>query len=322
MIVGVGALGCVSADLLARAGVGTITLVDRDLVEVSNLHRQTLYTQADAEAHTPKAVAAKARLEAVNPEITVHAHIADFSAANAEDLLEHGWALPDVLIDGSDNFETRYLINDLAVKDGIPYVYGGAIGTAGSTAVFVGPGGSRPCLRCVFKDPPAPGSQPTCESAGVLGPVSAIVGAAQAGEAIKILSGDAGSVSSTMLRFDLWRNERVRVDLSGAKSSECPCCGSGSFEFLESESVPPTVLCGRNAVQIAPVSGVRIDLDRVRETLAHGADVDRKPYMVRAGVEHSGQRLELTCFEDGRAIVEGTDDPGLARSVYDRYIGS
>ena len=197
MIVGVGALGCVSADLLARAGVGTITLVDRDLVEVSNLHRQTLYTQADAEAHTPKAVAAKARLEAVNPEITVHAHIADFSAANAEDLLEHGWALPDVLIDGSDNFETRYLINDLAVKDGIPYVYGGAIGTAGSTAVFVGPGGSRPCLRCVFKDPPAPGSQPTCESAGVLGPVSAIVGAAQAGEAIKILSGDAGRRPST-----------------------------------------------------------------------------------------------------------------------------
>jgi len=258
-IVGVGALGCVSADLLVRAGVGTVTIIDRDLVEFSNLHRQPLFCEADAVEKKPKAVAARERLVAVNSEVTVVAHIADFHSGNALGLIGAD-GLPDVLVDGTDNFETRFLINDCAVKLGIPYVYGGAISTRGSAAVFRSESG--PCLRCIQPSPPKPGTQPTCESAGVVGAVSSIIGSYQAAEAMKILMGHDDRVMGSMLSFDLWEGSRSRIDLSGAKDAECVCCGLGRFEFLDAKGGEPQALCGQNAVQVMGSSGM-IDLGRL-----------------------------------------------------------
>lgn len=312
-IVGVGALGCVSADLLVRAGVGTVTIIDRDLVEISNLHRQPLFCEADAIAKKPKAVAAKQRLGAVNSEVTVHAHIADFNAGNALELIGR----PDVLIDGTDNFETRFLINDCSVKLGVPYVYGGAISTRGSAAVFI-PSGGGPCLRCIQPNPPKAGTQPTCESAGVIGAVSSIIASYQAAEAMKILLGQRERVMGSMLSFDLWEGSRSRIDLSSAKDAECPCCGAGKFAFLEAIGTEPQALCGQNAVQVSGMGGM-IDLRRLGGSL-EGFDV--KDYMIRGMVEHGGEAYELTCFADGRAIVDGTSDLGIARAVYSRYIGT
>lgn len=314
MIVGVGALGCVSTDLLVRAGVGTVTIVDRDLVEISNLHRQGLYCEADAIEKKPKAVAARDRLRAVNSDVKVRAHIADFTSENALSLIEDG-EVPDVLIDGTDNFETRYLINDCSVKLGVPYVYGGAIATQGSAAVFIPRHG--PCLRCVQPNPPKPGTQATCESAGVVGAVSSIIGSYQAAEAMKVLMGQKDRVMGSMLSFDLWEGQRSRVDLSDAKDPECPCCVKGEFEFLQARGAPPQVLCGQRAVQVSGGSTM-IDLVRLGAGL-EGFEV--KEYMIRGKVEHGGEAFELTCFADGRAIVDGTDDVGVARAVYSRYIG-
>ncbi len=320
LIVGVGALGCVSADLLTRAGVGQLTIIDRDLVERTNLHRQPLFTDQDAIERIPKAIAAKARLNAANPDVTIHAHIADFSPSNAEDLIEHTWDLPGVLIDGTDNFETRYLINDCAVKLGIPYIYGGAIASAGSVAAFLPSDG--PCLRCLHPDPPAPGSQPTCETAGVVNAVSSLVASAQAAEALKVLMGQTDKVLRSMLHFDLWEGTRTRIDLTNARDPSCVCCTQKRFEFLDTPSREPQALCGRNAVQIAPGTTTTIDLTRLASTMGSATDVQIMEYMVRAPIDHAGQILELTCFADGRAIIEGTCDPAVARSVYARYIGS
>ncbi len=314
-IVGVGALGCVSADLLVRAGVGKVTIIDRDIVEMSNLHRQPLFCEADAKAKKPKAIAAQERLKSVNSEIEIWAHIADFHSGNALELIgKHGG--PDVLIDGTDNFETRFLINDCAVKLGIPYVYGGAIATRGSAAVFRPNDG--PCLRCIQPEPPQAGTQPTCESAGVIGAVSSIIASYQAAEAMKILMGQNDRVMGSMLNFDLWEGSRTRVDLSEAKDAECACCGLGRFDFLDAVGMEPQALCGQNAVQVAGSSGM-IDLGRLGAAL-EGFEV--KEYLIRGIVEHGGEAYELTCFADGRAIVGGTVDFGVARAIYSRYIGS
>ncbi len=324
-IVGVGALGCVSADLLVRAGVGTVTIIDRDLVEMSNLHRQPLFCEADAVAKKPKAMAAKDRLNAVNSEVAVHAHIADFSSGNALELIGCN-GKPDVLIDGTDNFETRFLINDCSVKLGVAYVYGGAISTQGSAAVFTPGGGGEggPCLRCIQPSPPRAGTQPTCESAGVLAPVSSIIASYQAAEAMKILFGHDERVMGSMLSFDLWEGTRSRIELSSAKDPECACCGLGRFEFLEAGRGEPQALCGQNAVQVSG-GGEMIDLRRLGGAL-EGVEgfggFEVKEYMIRGMVEHGGERFELTCFADGRAIVDGTVDLGVARAIYSRYIGS
>ncbi|MFK7759337.1 MAG: ThiF family adenylyltransferase [Phycisphaerales bacterium] len=330
-IIGVGALGCVSADLLVRAGVGRVTIIDRDLVELSNLHRQPLFDEQDALDRVPKALAAQARLLSVNSEVVVEAHIADFGADNALELLSGSGSgsasgsgsggFPDVLIDGTDNFQTRYLINDCAVKLGIPYVYGGAISTQGSAAVFVL--GDGACLRCLHPDAPLPGTQPTCESAGVVGAVSSIIASYQAAEAMKVLMGQKDRVMRSMLSFDLWEGTRTRLDLSAAKDPGCPCCGSeGSFEFLELQGAPPAALCGRQAVQVNPPTGGMIDMQRLGASLSEVGGFDVRDFMIRGMVEHGGQDFELTCFADGRAIVDGTDDPAVARAVYARYIGS
>ncbi|MEL6739957.1 MAG: ThiF family adenylyltransferase [Planctomycetota bacterium] len=322
VIVGVGGLGCPAADALARAGVARITLIDRDLVDETNLHRQVLYTDADAGEHTPKAVAAAARLHAVNPGVRALPVIADVTSANAESLIMGGaFGPPDVLVDGLDGFETRLLINDVAVKHGVALVYGGAVATRGAHGLLVAPaldGLPRACLRCVLGDVPPAGSQPTCDTAGVLGPLVAIVGSQQAAEVLRLLA--LRRPSRELVSFDLLAATRGAVDLAGAHDPACPCCVRRAFRFLDAP--PPAAspgLCGREAVQIeAPRAGEPPDLDAVARSWAGLGSVRSTPMMARLRLEQS---TVLTLFADGRAIVEGTTDPAAARALYARYVG-
>lgn len=318
MIVGCGALGCPSADLLARAGVGKITLIDRDLVEYSNLHRQTLFSDADAKDQLPKAQAARNRLVEVNPEIQVDANVADFGAYDADRIVINGkFGKPDVLLDGTDNFETRFLINDLSVMHSIPYVYGGAIGTKGMAAVFIP--GKTPCLRCLFSSPPPPGSQPTCETAGVFAPVSAIIASYQASEALKLLIGANDRVMGSMLEFDLWEGQRRRIELAELKDPQCPCCNDRNFEFLDRADEETYSICGRAAIQINPHTKLPVEMAQLTQFLNQHGQFESTTYTIKG--RFSQNDIGLTVFRDGRAIFDGIDDPALARSLYARYIG-
>lgn len=323
-IVGVGALGSVAADILARAGVGTLTLVDRDVVELTNLQRQTLYAEADL--GQPKVEAAARRLQAVNAHCRVFAEAEDLGPATAErvlGLLGPPESRPGVLIDGADNFELRYLLNDLAVKHQIPLVYGGAVAASGTQATFLP--GQGPCLRCIEPDPPVGGAAAaggTCDTAGIFAPVSVIVAACQAADAIKVLLGRLDLLSGTMLSMDLLDNRRRRVDLRQARDPDCPCCAHHRFEFLNAKSVSRcTLLCGRNAVQVAPGGSADRSLADLADRLASGGArrVELAAACVRAELD-AGHAL--TVFADGRAIISGTTDTALARSIYARHIGA
>ncbi|HZW08725.1 MAG TPA: ThiF family adenylyltransferase [Phycisphaerales bacterium] len=323
-IVGIGALGCAVADHLARAGVGRLTLIDRDLVERTNLQRQMLFDERDAAEAAPKAEAARRRLSAINSSVEVVAQIADLTSRNAERLILSDGP-PGVIIDGTDNFETRYLLNDFSVKHGIPYVYGGVVATRGMQ-MTIRPGATA-CLRCVFEQPPPPGSQPTCDTAGVLGPAVAIVGACEASDALRILLGHGHAIPPTLLEFDLWSGRRRRIDLSRARRDDCPCCGKRDFEFLARGSGSAgAALCGQRAVQVQPPEPAgRLDLDAVARRLEPHGPVRSHPHMLRCSLTseeaEGGGQLELTIFRDGRAIVRGTTLPDRARSVYAKYIG-
>ncbi len=319
MIVGVGALGCPCADLLARAGVGKLTLIDRDLVDITNLHRQTLYTDADARSNRPKAIAATDRLRAVNPDIDIHPVVADFNANDAEHLLKHErFGVPDILIDGADNFETRFILNDLSVKHAIPYIYAGAVGTKGMATVFLPP--DSLCLRCLFPEPPPPGSQPTCETVGVFSPVSAIIASYQASEALKVLMGHESRAMRSLLEFDLWEGQRRRIDLSGSKDPVCRCCAQRRFEFLDRDDEDTVSICGKDAIQVNPRSRQRLDLDQIQSSLSTHGHFTNFGVLVKGTLRD--EPYTLSVFHDGRAIIEGITDPALARSVYARYIGN
>jgi molybdopterin-synthase adenylyltransferase len=326
VIVGCGALGCTIADLLARAGVGKLTLIDRDVVELTNLQRQTLFDESDAREGLPKSEAARRRLARVNSRIHVEAVIADFNSSNAERLLTSSpgpSVPPSLLLDGTDNFDTRYLLNDLAVKRNLPYLYAGVVGTHGLQATILP--GRAACLRCLFPDPPVAGTQPTCDTAGVLGPAIAIAAACQATDAIKLLLGKEELLSGTLLEFDLWSNHRRSIDL-GPPRPECPCCGERRFEFLDAVRPPLTSLCGQDAVQVLPPGETRLDLAGLRERLApHGEFTVLGDLLLRGTLAHEvldGRRIGLTLFTDGRAIIQGTIDPSRARAIYARYIGA
>lgn len=340
LLVGCGALGTNLADTLARAGIGGLSIIDRDVVERTNLQRQVLFDEDDAVAARPKAVAARDRLARVNSDVDVRAHIDDFNAGNAERFLDDA----DLILDGLDNFETRYLLNDLAVKHGMPYVYGGAVGTTGMTMTVLPhpkhrahPPRSRiqwdaaqstPCLRCVFPEAPPPGSTPTCDTAGVLGPAVTIIAAHQAAQALKLLTGNLDALDRSMLSLELWSNEQRRFDLSSmdAGAELCPCCGQGRFEALERGGASrATSLCGREAVQVNPATDVTIDLAALHKRLAaHGAFTVNE-HLLRGTfareLGHEGRPIELMLFPTGRAIIKGTTEPDQARAVYARYIG-
>ncbi len=307
-IVGCGALGSFHAAALARAGVGTITIVDRDYVEPCNLHRQWLFEEADAAEAMPKAAAAARHIARINSKVRVHGVVADLTPSNIEELL----GAADIILDGTDNFETRYLINDFAVSRGIPWIYGAAVGSYGLTMPVI-PGKSA-CLRCVYPDPPA-GAQPTCETAGVLNVIVSAVASLQVADALRILSGRDEAVRTRITTMDVW-NGGIRQTDTPARDPDCPSCGRREFRYLQEASRPPVTLCGRNAVQIQERAGP-VDLAALRTRLEPLGQVRANEFALRFFVAP----YEMTVFADGRAIIKGTSDTGLARSLYARYVG-
>jgi molybdopterin/thiamine biosynthesis adenylyltransferase len=314
VIIGCGALGAVQAETLARAGVGHLTLVDRDFVEESNLQRQIMFEESDARERLPKAVAAARRIARVNSDIKVEPIVADVNFQNIEEMI----AGADLVMDGTDNFETRFLINDASVKAGLPWVYGAAVGSYGLTMTIVP--GKTPCLRCVLESLPEPGSGPTCDTAGVIMPVILIIASIQSAEAMKLLTGHSDKLHRSLIRVDVWDFKLDQIDLSSmTDASACPCCGQGRFEFLQGVGRQvTTTLCGRNAVQIIKSSAAELDLVSLAERLRPLGEVAFNEFLLRFRVEG----YEITVFRDARSIIRGTTDPALARALYSRYIGA
>jgi adenylyltransferase/sulfurtransferase len=308
-------LGTTIADQLVRAGVGHLTIVDRDIVELTNLQRQTLFDEADASAETPKAVAAAARLRAVNSAVEIVPIVADVHAGNVEGLLKPRF---DLILDGTDNVQTRYLLNDVSVKHAIPWVYGAAVGVEGRVMGIVPQ--ATPCLRCVFPTPPGAHELPACDTAGVLGMAASIVGAYQAIEGIKILTG--GRASNTLMRFDFWTPRTHVVSTIDARRSECRCCGLREFEYLDAGSRDSAItLCGRNAVQVRPTGQIELSLDRLQEKLRNAGTIQRTPYFLRCQLADPAG-VSLTIFPDGRSLIHGINDLGRAKSLHARFVGS
>jgi len=308
VIVGCGALGTVQAALLARAGLGTLRLIDRDYVEESNLQRQVLYTESDACQGLPKAEAARRHLLEANSSMKIETRVSDLNPENAADLLSDA----GVILDGTDNFETRLLINDFSVRHGIPWIYGAAVGSYG-IAMPVIPGVSA-CFRCIYPQPPS-GAQPTCETAGVLGPVTSLIGSIQAMEALKILTGRAAAVRRKIFTADLWHGP-VRETAMPPRDPDCPCCARRDFPYLDGRRAPVS-LCGRNAVQIHERNRP-LDLAELASHLNGLGAVRSNAFALR----FTTANYDITVFPDGRAIIKGTTDIGIARGIYSRYIGN
>lgn len=314
LLCGCGALGSVIANTLVRSGVGHLRIVDRDFLELNNLQRQVLYDEVDVRAELPKAIAAAEKLRRINSQVEIEPIVADVDATNIERLADGA----DMLLDGTDNFETRFLVNDLAVKRGLPWVYGGVIGSEGQTMTILP--GETACLRCLLGEPPPAGSMPTCDSAGILSPIVNIIASMQANEALKILSGNAKAASRFLTVFELWENRIRQVDVSKLRDSvDCPACKRGEFAWLEGgRGSQSAVLCGRNAVQLSPASPVELSLEEMAAKLSAVGKVTRNKYLLRLAVE----KYLITLFPDGRAIVGGTDDVAEARTVFATYVGS
>ena len=312
LIIGCGALGSAHAEALVRAGVGKLRIVDRDFVEFSNLQRQTMFTESDAAVKLPKAIAAAQHLREINSSIEVGPEIADVNYSNIERLIEGC----DVVIDGTDNFATRYLINDACVKHGVNWIYGAAVGSYGVTMTIQPK--LTPCLRCVFPEAPAAASAPTCDTAGVIMPIINIVAAVQISEALKLLTGHEEDLHGSLMQFDVWRNEWRRVSI-GQPDLNCRTCSLGDFETLAPESAEfAAVLCGRHAVQVSPARPMRVDLTQLSERLAPAGEVNGNDYLLRF---RTGE-FEMTIFQDARSIIRGTDDISTARSLYAKFIGN
>ena len=313
LVCGCGALGSAIANTLVRSGVGHVRIVDRDFLELSNLQRQVLYDEADVALGLPKAIAAANKLRAINSEVTVEPVVADVAHKNVADLAGDC----DVVVDGTDNFEVRFLLNDFAHATGTPWVYGGVIGAEGQSLTIVP--GETACLACMLDEPPPPGATPTCDTAGVLGPAVNLVAAIQSAEAMKLLSGNREAISRKLTVVDLWRNTLRQVDLSKLQASgDCRVCSDRDYGWLDGRrGSQAAILCGRNAVQLRPDAEQSLDLISLAESLDGVAETFANPYLLRAETENH----TITIFPDGRAIVSGTDDVAVARSVFAQLVG-
>ena len=312
LIVGCGALGASHAEMLSRAGVGKLKIVDRDFVEFTNLQRQTLYSESDAEERLPKAVASKNRIAQINSDVEVEAVVADVNNSNVESLLNDC----DIVLDGTDNFQIRYLLNDACVKNNKTWIYGAAVSSYGTTMTIIP--GKTPCLRCIFEDMPDAGTSPTCDTSGVIMPIIASISAVQVSEALIILVGDLNSLQRSLIQIDLWQNDWRKIKLNEPRP-DCKTCVIRNFEYLDAaEPEFSAVLCGRDAVQIAPPRPVTLDLAALGERLSSIGSVKSNEYLVRLTVDGN----EITVFRDGRAIIRGTDEVAAARSLYAKYVGS
>lgn len=312
VLVGCGAIGSVAAGLLARAGVGRLRIIDRDFVEPSNLQRQTLFTEADAREALPKAVAAARNLRAMNSDVQVEPVVADLTPLNARELLS-GFPL---ILDGTDNFETRLLLNDAAVSFGIPWIYAAAVGSYGVTLTILP--GQTACLACLLESQNGnAAAEETCDTAGVLGSAVSVVASIEAGEAVKLLSGNTAALHHRLISCDIWsgRFQSIRVP----RDLHCRACARQEFDYLEGAAQPHITLCGRDSVQIHERRR-KLDLPELGRKLAAASDggVRNNEFLLRFNVPP----YEMTVFADGRAIVKGTQDPAVARSLYARYIGA
>ena len=308
-IVGCGATGSAVASLLARSGVGTLRIIDRDYVEASNLQRQALFDEADAAESIPKAVAAARKIAAFNSQIVVEPQVSDLTPANIQALLG-GMQL---ILDGTDNFETRYLVNDYAVKHSVPWIYAGAVGSYGITMNVLP--GQTACLACIFPDPPR-GTFETCETAGILNSAVNLVASIQATEALKLLVGAEDRLRQTLLSFDVWKNEQAEVAASTPRDG-CRVCGERAFVYLAGEAQPHITMCGRNSVQIHERHRP-VDFAEVSDRLKPHGTVRHNDFVLK----FCHEPYEMTLFPDGRAIIKGTTDTAVARSLYARYVGS
>lgn len=311
-VIGIGALGSVTANLLARAGIGHLTLLDRDFLEINNLQRQVLYDEKDIAENLPKAVAAQRKLAQANSEITVTAEVTDVNSDSMESLLRGH----DLVIDGTDNFETRFLINDYALKNKIPWIYGGAVSTEGMSYVVLP--GEGPCLRCLFGESPSPEDTQTCDQVGILAPVAHLIASFQATEAIKILAAKKTVVERKLWKVDLWSRQFHSISVEHLKEFPCSGCREQSYPYLERKVASRAVtLCGRNAVQIYQTGPRIIDFEILSRKLEGRGAVKFNDYLLNIHLAP----YEITVFKNGRAIVRGTEDAGQAKSLYARYIG-
>ena len=310
VIVGCGAIGAASASLLVRAGVGRVRIVDRDFVEPSNLPRQTLFDESDARASLPKAIAAERKLRAINSAVAVEGLVADLSSRNATELL----AGFDLIVDGTDNFETRFLINDFAVLSLKPWIYAAAVASYGVT-MTIRPG-LTPCLACLLDSSAAQGLEETCDTVGVLGPIVNLMSSLEVAEAMKILAGRQEALHNRLVSCDVWSGRFQSVLV--ARNPACRACARREFSYLQGEAQPHITLCGRDSVQIHE-RGRSLDLGALRGKLASTvSDVRHNEFLLCFRVPP----YQMTVFADGRAILKGTKDPAVARSLYARYIGA
>ncbi len=311
VVVGCGATGTVIANHLARAGVGHLIVADRDFVELHNLQRQLLFDEQDLADNLPKAVAAERKLRAINSDIEVQGRVTDVNAENVEDLIEGA----TLVMDGTDNFETRYILNDACLKQSIPWIYTGAVATYGMSQTVIP--GQTACLRCHFEEVPPPGTNATCDTAGVVGPVVAAVASVSATEAIKLIVGQ-GELNRGIIHVDLWYNTFEQFESRGPRP-DCPACQQRNFEFLNQEKGSQAVnLCGRDAVQIRPAGAARLPLAKMAGRLTEVSRITaRNDYLLRFNVDD----YEITLFADARAIIKGTEDETVARGLYAKYVG-
>jgi len=306
LVIGCGALGGVIANNLVRAGVGHLIIVDRDVVELSNLQRQTLFQEKDI--GNPKAMSAVEKLQKMNSDIEIEAHIEDIHSLNIEEFIKKR----DIILDATDNMETRFLINDACVKHGIPWIYGGAIGTHGMTMAVVP--GITACLRCIAPKLPLPGTLPTCDTVGVLNSITTIIGSIQSNEALRILTGKPAA--NTLISVDVWNHEYKQWEIE--KNEHCRCCNHRDFEYLDSGKTDMvTTLCGSNSVQITPVAGSGFSFKDLSERLKRFDGTEVNDIFIK----FRSDGYQLTIFANGRTIIKGTTDLNLAKSLFAKYIG-
>lgn len=313
VLIGCGALGCTSANLLVRSGIGCLKIVDRDYIEESNLQRQSLFDEEDIKKNLPKSVAAQKKLQAVNSHIQIESCVADLNPSNIGSLLEN----TDIVIDGTDNFETRFLINDYCVKKEIPWIYGACIGSVGLIMDIVP--SKTPCLRCLLEHIPPFGTTETCDTAGIIAPIASIIASIQVAEALKILTNNFDVLNNGLLKIDIWQNEIKRLHIGDIKrKSDCVTCKQHYYEFLSKDNYSmATSLCGRNAVQILHPNRSKLDLTQLAARLEKVGTVSFNNFLLRLKTE----KYDITIFPDGRSIISGTNDMSLAKGLYAKYIG-
>ena len=308
-VIGCGALGGIIANNLVRAGVGKIKIVDRDLVEIGNLQRQILYDEEDVKNRIPKAIAAKKRLERINSEVKVEAMVIDVNPENIEELIKDF----DIVLDGTDNFETRFIINDACLKNGIPWIYGAVIGSAGSTMTIIPE--KTPCLRCIIEQIPHPGSLPTCDTMGVLNTIPSVIASIQTTEAFKIIL-KRKTLNKELIIVDLWFNSFEKINIE--KKKNCPSCVQKIYPALEGEEISHAVtLCGRNAVQIVPKRKIKISFEKLKNKLESLGEIKYNEFVL----SFKNPEYEFIVFPDGRTIIKGTTDISIAKSLFARYLG-